>query len=96
MPSFTELMRDAGQSIGARRIFGEPYEKNGVTVIPAARIMGGIGGVEGETKPSVDGGDSDARQAALVAATAWQAGLRAPTSSRATQSPGCPPSMSTG
>ena len=61
MPTFTELMRDAGQSIGARRVYGEPYEKNGVTIIPAARIMGGIGGGEGETKPPVDGVESEAR-----------------------------------
>ena len=25
-------------------VFGKPYEKNGITVIPAARVMGGGGG----------------------------------------------------
>ena len=30
------------------RVFGEPYEKNGVTVIPAAAVRGGAGGGEGE------------------------------------------------
>lgn len=27
-------------------VFGQPYEKNGLTVIPAARVMGGGGGGE--------------------------------------------------
>ena len=44
MPKLDEILEDAGKSIGVRRIYGEPYEKNGVTVIPAARVMGGAGG----------------------------------------------------
>lgn len=38
-------LRDA---MTVRRVFGEPYEKNGVTVIPAAAVRGGGGGGEGE------------------------------------------------
>jgi uncharacterized spore protein YtfJ len=34
--------------MSARRVFGEPLEKNGVTVIPAARVQGGAGGGGGE------------------------------------------------
>jgi uncharacterized spore protein YtfJ len=30
--------------VTGRRVFGEPYEKNGVTVIPAAKVRGGGGG----------------------------------------------------
>lgn len=48
MTKFSELLEEAGESIGAKRVFGAPYEKNGVTVIPAARIMGGLGGGEGQ------------------------------------------------
>jgi uncharacterized spore protein YtfJ len=48
MPTLTELMQDARESIGAKRVFGEPYEKNGITVIPAAKITGGVGGADGE------------------------------------------------
>ena len=33
--------RDA---VTVKRVFGEPYEKNGVTVIPAAKVFGGGGG----------------------------------------------------
>lgn len=52
--SFDELIEEATDAIGVRRVFGEPYEKNGVTVIPAARIMGGIGAGEGRT-PAAEG-----------------------------------------
>ena len=31
-----------------KRVFGEPYERNGVTVIPTASIRGGAGGGRGE------------------------------------------------
>jgi uncharacterized spore protein YtfJ len=48
MSSFSKVLEEAGESIGVRRVFGEPYVKNGVTVIPTARIMGGVGGGEGE------------------------------------------------
>jgi uncharacterized spore protein YtfJ len=34
-------MRDA---ITVRRVYGEPYQENGVTIIPAAHVMGGGGG----------------------------------------------------
>ncbi len=30
--------------VTGRRVFSEPYEKNGVTVIPAAKVRGGGGG----------------------------------------------------
>lgn len=46
-----EVERVIGQtqdSLTVKRVFGEPYEKNGVTVIPAARIQGGAGGGGGE------------------------------------------------
>src|SRR4029453_6548347 len=38
-----------------RRVYGDPYEKNGVTVIPAARVQGGAGGGTGEG-PKEQGG----------------------------------------
>jgi uncharacterized spore protein YtfJ len=50
MPTFVEMVEQVNASIGAKRVFGEPYEKNGVTVIPAARVMGGVGGGEDMTK----------------------------------------------
>lgn len=64
MPTFTELMQEANTSIGAKRVFGDPYEKNGVTVIPAARIMGGLGGGEGEG-PTAEGGEAAIRSSGM-------------------------------
>jgi uncharacterized spore protein YtfJ len=39
-----KTIEGAKDAITVRRVFGEPYEKNGVTVIPAARVQGGAGG----------------------------------------------------
>jgi uncharacterized spore protein YtfJ len=42
-----ELLENAREAIGAlqgKRVYGEPYEKNGLTVIPAATVRGGGGG----------------------------------------------------
>ncbi|HET7466540.1 MAG TPA: spore germination protein GerW family protein [Candidatus Dormibacteraeota bacterium] len=36
-------VRDAF-TVAGRQVFGEPYSKNGVTVIPVARVSGGGGG----------------------------------------------------
>ena len=44
------VITQARDAVSVKRVFGEPYEKNGVTVIPAARVggAGGGGGGEGE------------------------------------------------
>ena len=39
-----DAMAQARDSLTVNRVFGEPYEKNGVTVIPVAKIQGGAGG----------------------------------------------------
>jgi len=41
-------LEQAKDAMTVGRVFGEPYEKNGVTVIPAARVQGGAGGGSGE------------------------------------------------
>jgi uncharacterized spore protein YtfJ len=43
-----ELISNARDSMTAKRVYGEPYERNGVTVIPAAAVMGGGGGGSGD------------------------------------------------
>jgi uncharacterized spore protein YtfJ len=56
----TELMdkiHEVEEAISVRRVFGEPYEKDGVTVIPAARVSGGGGGGSGEA-PEGEGSGS--------------------------------------
>ena len=42
------MIEQARDAMTVRRVFGDPYEKNGVTVIPAARVQGGAGGGGGE------------------------------------------------
>jgi uncharacterized spore protein YtfJ len=42
-----ELLEGHRDAITVKRVFGEPYERNGVTVIPAAKVMGGGGGGSG-------------------------------------------------
>ena len=43
-----ELMQQARDALTVTRVFGEPYERDGVTVIPTASIRGGAGGGRGE------------------------------------------------
>ena len=53
--SVLEILSTAREGLTARPVYGEPYEKNGVTVIPAASVRGGGGG--GGGKGHGDGGD---------------------------------------
>src|SRR5579884_1823385 len=39
-----DLIAEARDTITVRRVFGDPYEKDGVTIIPAATVLGGLGG----------------------------------------------------
>ena len=43
-----ELISGVRDTISVRRVYGDPYEKNGLTVIPAATVRGGAGGGVGE------------------------------------------------
>ena len=43
-----DVITQAKDTLTVKRVFGEPYEKNGVTVIPAAKVQGGAGGGTGE------------------------------------------------
>ena len=47
-----DVIAQAKDTLTVKRVFGEPYEKDGVTVIPAARIQGGAGGGSGEDPDS--------------------------------------------
>lgn len=44
-----EMLTGARDAITVKRVYGDPIEKNGVTLIPAAKLSGGAGG----------GGDSE-------------------------------------
>jgi uncharacterized spore protein YtfJ len=43
-----DVIAQARDALTVKRVFGEPYERDGVTIIPAARIRGGAGAGGGE------------------------------------------------
>jgi uncharacterized spore protein YtfJ len=43
-----ELTAQARDALTVKRVFGEPYEKDGLTIIPAARVQGAVGAGSGE------------------------------------------------
>jgi uncharacterized spore protein YtfJ len=49
-----QLIAQARDALTVKRVFGDPYERDGVTIIPAARLQGAAGGGAGED----GGGDS--------------------------------------
>lgn len=50
-----DVVDRAREALAARPVFGQPYERDGVTVIPVASIRGAAGGGGGEG-PSSEGG----------------------------------------
>jgi uncharacterized spore protein YtfJ len=38
-----EVLNHARDAMTVKRVFGDPYEKDGITVIPVASVMGGAG-----------------------------------------------------
>jgi uncharacterized spore protein YtfJ len=56
-----ELITGVRDALSVRQVFGEPVERDGVTVIPAATIIGGGGGgaqlaKDGEAEPQTGAG----------------------------------------
>ena len=50
-----ETIRDAVGNAGAGGVFGEPVSRNGITLLPAAKLSGGGGGGSGEGSPAAGG-----------------------------------------
>ncbi len=50
-----EVINQAKDAITVRRVYGDPYQEDGVTIIPAANVMGGGGG-GGDTEGNGGGG----------------------------------------
>ena len=44
MPDIDEILNGARDAIAARRVYAEPVERDGATVIPAAAVRGAGGG----------------------------------------------------
>lgn len=53
---FMETISGARDAITVKRVYGEPYERNGVAVIPAAAVQGGGGGGGGDEPDGRTGG----------------------------------------
>ena len=45
--SVQDILDKARDSISVRDVYGDPYERGGVTIIPVARVMGAGGGGSG-------------------------------------------------
>ena len=45
-----ELVTTTRDALSVRKVFGEPIERDGVTVIPAAVLRGGVGGGGGQNE----------------------------------------------
>jgi uncharacterized spore protein YtfJ len=43
-----EVLSQTRDSLTVKRVFGEPIERNGVTIVPVAKIAGGGGGGAGQ------------------------------------------------
>ena len=50
-----EVLSNARDAITVKRVFGEPYERDGLTVIPAAVVGGGAGGGTGHDDKGQEG-----------------------------------------
>ena len=60
-----DVITQARDALTVKRVFGEPYEKNGATVVAVAKVQGGAGGggegPEGDGKGSGGGFGMSAR-----------------------------------
>lgn len=43
-----QLLETTREAVTVKRVFGEPYEHDGITIVPAAKLGGGAGGGESE------------------------------------------------
>jgi uncharacterized spore protein YtfJ len=50
------VLNEARDAMTVRRVFGEPYVRDGITVIPAASVTGGGGGGTGQDQEGRSGG----------------------------------------
>ena len=72
-----EVLEQARDAMTVKRVFGEPYEKDGVTIVPVANVMGGAGaggGNDRRTKTS-EAGEEAAEEAAEGGAQASGYGM---------------------
>ena len=51
-----ELLARSRDAMTVKRVFGDPIDKDGITIIPVANVMGGGGGGSGEGPVAMGGG----------------------------------------
>jgi uncharacterized spore protein YtfJ len=51
----TKIIEEAGNVLAVKRVFGDPIERDGVTIVPVARVRGGGGGGEGTGPAAAEG-----------------------------------------
>lgn len=56
MVKLEELLAEAHDTLTVKRVYGEPYKSNGITLIPAAAVRGGVGAGEGEATEDIPTG----------------------------------------
>jgi hypothetical protein len=72
-----EVFRSVREALSARQVFGEPVERDGVTVIPAATVIGGGGGgggTKGSGEGDADAGEPDTGAGMGFALVGWASG----------------------
>ncbi len=50
-----EILDQASDTFTVRRVYGEPIERDGLLVVPVAKVSGGAGAGSGEGRPSGEG-----------------------------------------
>ena len=92
-----EVMNHARDAMTVKRVFGDSYEKDGVTIIPVANVMGGAGagGGTGVAAKLENAGEEAVGEGARTPDTGWGTGCERPrpgsTSSGMGRSSGSPP-----
>ena len=73
-----EVLNHARDAMTVKRVFGDPYEKEGVVVIPVANVMGGAGAGGGPgAGAKLAGGEEAVGEGAADAGYGMGYGLRA-------------------
>lgn len=68
-----EVLQQARDTLTVRRVFGEPIERDGILVVPVARVLGGAGAGSGQEET---GKEEDARPARRGSGGGWGAVAR--------------------
>lgn len=68
VPDLSRISEAVAESFGVRQVYGEPVERDGVLVVPAARVSSGGGAGGGGSEPAAATGQSRAGEPAGDAA----------------------------